>query len=509
VSIEKSGVLQPVVVRPLAALRGLAKYELVYGERRWRAAGQANLHHIPASIRAFSDAEVLEVQLIENLQREDLHPLDEAAGYEELMKVGALSAEQVGDKVGLSRSWVYSRLNLLKLDGPAREALEDGRLDVSRALVVASVAQPHQRAAALALALERGMNDKPVYSVRELRHKIVADKLSLPLRGAPFAMDDATLLPDTDLGACTGCRWRTGNCDPEALDPDVCTNLACFHLKVKAAGERTRRAAEEAGRKVLAGEAARKLSPSVKTVYDHVDLDHVCAADHFPEEEPTPPEGIDRDEDEWNEHPALLAWSERERLWQPRTYRALLEGLQYTPVVIEDPKTKAIRELLPFREAQKLLKTRGIELPSYCNRKRPAPAAKSAGKPRGEDDWREKQRRDQEKRELEERVRLEILKEVFPKVKPKLDRAALAHVVERLEIRPEEELQALFGHKDVRKLKEEDLARILVAVDAIIDVSQTYLPAKALLALAAALKVDAAAIRKRVAKAHADKAEKK
>src|SRR5688572_24511995 len=78
-SIAKHGVQQPVVIRPLKAMRGLAKYELVFGERRWRAAGQANLAHIPASLQDLDDAEVLELQLVENLQREDLHPLEEAA----------------------------------------------------------------------------------------------------------------------------------------------------------------------------------------------------------------------------------------------------------------------------------------------------------------------------------------------------------------------------------------------------------------------------------------------
>jgi hypothetical protein len=94
------------------ALRGLAAYELVCGERRWRASRQANVAHFPAIVRELGDAEVLEIQLVENLQRESLHPLEEAAGYEELMKVGKITADQVGDRVGLSRSWVYSRLNL-------------------------------------------------------------------------------------------------------------------------------------------------------------------------------------------------------------------------------------------------------------------------------------------------------------------------------------------------------------------------------------------------------------
>jgi ParB/RepB/Spo0J family partition protein len=376
-SIAKLGVQQPGVVRKLPALRGLAAYEIVAGERRWRASRQADVAHFPAIVRELTDAEVLEIQLVENLQRETLHELEEAVGYEELMKVAKITGEQVADRVGKSRSWVYSRLNLLKLDGEARKALEDGRLDVSRALVVASVAQPNQRAEALRLALLTNQDDKPIYSVRELRHKIVAEKLSMPLTGAPFDPADALLLKD--IGACGPCRFRTGNCDPDALDAEVCTNLSCFHLKVKAQGERTRQAVLDAGGKVLRGEEARKLSPSVKTVYEHVDLDLVCEADEFPEEEPTPPKGVEAMSDEWESGPAYMAWRERETLWQPRSYRALLEGLKYTPVVIEDPKTKLVRELLPFKEAQKLLKKKGIDLPSYFNRKRPSAAHRGGG----------------------------------------------------------------------------------------------------------------------------------
>jgi ParB/RepB/Spo0J family partition protein len=109
-SIGKLGVQQPGVVRKLPAMRGLAAYELVAGERRWRASRLADAHHFPAIIRELTDAEVLEIQLVENIQRETLHELEEAVGYEELMKTAKVSAEQVADKVGKSRSWVYSRL---------------------------------------------------------------------------------------------------------------------------------------------------------------------------------------------------------------------------------------------------------------------------------------------------------------------------------------------------------------------------------------------------------------
>jgi ParB/RepB/Spo0J family partition protein len=139
-SITKTrGVLQPIVVRPLAALRGLAKYEIVAGERRWLASKIAGLAHIQASVREISDQEVLEVQLIENLQRKGLHELEEAEGYDELMKLKKITAEQLVDMVGKSRSYVYARLKLLALCPEARKAFYAGELDASRALLIARI----------------------------------------------------------------------------------------------------------------------------------------------------------------------------------------------------------------------------------------------------------------------------------------------------------------------------------------------------------------------------------
>lgn len=505
-SIARLGVQQPGVVRKLPALRGLAAYELVAGERRWRATRLANVAHFPAIVRELGDAEVLEIQLVENLQRESLHELEEGAGYEELMKVAKLKAHEVGDRLGVSRSQVYSRLNLLKLDGEARAALEDGRLDVSRALVVATVAQPNQRTEALRLALLKGYNDKPVYSVRELRHKIVADKLSMPLKGAPFDMADATLLKD--MGECGSCRFRTGNCDPDALDPDVCTNLACFHLKVKAQGERTRAAAEKDGRKVLTGEAARKLSPSVKTVYDHVDLDVVCEADGFPEKAPDLPKEI-RDSDDQqavDNYPPYRAWRDREALWQPRTYRALLEGEKLTPIVIEDPKTKLTRELLPFRQAQALLKKRGIDLPSYYNRKRPTHQARGSKEDQAKSNERREQQqaRESAKQETELAVRAGVLKALWPKLKATLDKETLLAIADEAS-GAEEMLELLFDHSDLRKLKEADLIKVIVygRIGYAVENFFNQREAKDLYALAGKAKVNVEAIRKEVAKERA------
>jgi ParB/RepB/Spo0J family partition protein len=504
-SIVKLGVQQPGVVRKLKAMRGMASYELVAGERRWRASRQAGVAHFPAIVRELDDATVLEIQLVENLQREDLHPLEEAAGYAELMKVGAVSAEEVGEKVGLSRSWVYSRLNLLKLDGEARAALEDGRLDVSRALVVASVAQPNQRAETLKFALERNYNDKPIYSVRELRAKILEERLTMPLVGAPFDMTDATLLKE--MGDCGSCRFRSGNCDPEALNPDVCTNLSCFHLKIKAQAERVRAKALADGRKVLKGEEARKVSPSVKTCYGHIDLDNRCEWDSFPEKEPRPREGVEFEDD-----PDYVAWREREKVWQPRTYRALLEGEKYSTVLLDDPKTKLLRELVPFKEAQQILKKRGIDLPSYANKKRPTgngsgQSAESREKEEAKN--RAAQAREEAAKKIEAEARHRILKQAFPKVKATLDKATLLHMVGRHSDIDNNVLDLLFDHHDVRKLKEADLVRLLLSQEAIWAAENVWRQAKSLDQLAAQVKVNAGAIRKQVAKEHAEAAKAK
>lgn len=496
-SLLKSGQLQPVVVRPHPD--GTPQYELVLGERRWLAARLAGLKLVEAKIRALDDAAVLEAQMIENLQREELHPLEEAAGYDEMIRVAGVRKEDVGERLGKSRSWVYARLGLLRLDEPAREALAAGRLDVSRAMVIASVAQPNQRARALELALEAGSNDKPLYSVRELRQKIVEEKLCLPLVGAPFDHADATLLPE--MGACGPCPHRSENCDPGALDPNVCTNLACFHLKVKAAGERKRAAILEGGGKVLRGEEARRISPSVKTVYGHVDLDLVCGFDEFPEPEPKIP-GDQPDAYGESTHPDYLAWREREKLWQPRTYRALLAGEKLDTVVIEDPKTKAVRELLPFAAAQKLLKKKGISLPSYANRKRHSfsGGGSQGAQPEDADKRRQREAAEAKKRAVEIATRERIFKAVYPKASAKIDKELLLQLAR--DGNADEAAAIVFGDTPLEKLKEADLVRCIRMSRFHWVVQNAYedRDSKELYALAKKLKINVDALRKEAAK---------
>lgn len=137
-SIREKGILQPILVRPIADLAD--HYEIVAGERRWRAAQLARLHDVPILVKDLSDTESLELALIENIQRADLNAIDEARGYSRLIDEFDHSQEDVGRVVGKSRSHVANMLRLLALPESIQHMLEDGRLTAghARALITAS-----------------------------------------------------------------------------------------------------------------------------------------------------------------------------------------------------------------------------------------------------------------------------------------------------------------------------------------------------------------------------------
>jgi len=128
-SIRAQGLMQPVLVRPLDRDR----YELIAGERRWRAAQLAGLHEIPALVREVPDEAALAMALIENIQREDLNPIEEASGLQRLVDEFRMTHEQAADAVGRSRSATTNLLRLLKLAKPVQQMLADGALDMGHA----------------------------------------------------------------------------------------------------------------------------------------------------------------------------------------------------------------------------------------------------------------------------------------------------------------------------------------------------------------------------------------
>ncbi len=137
-SIREKGVIQPLVLRENPNIPD--SYEIVAGERRWRAAQMARLHQVPAVIRDYSDAEALEVAIIENIQRADLNAIEEAAGYRDLMDRFGHTQEKLGEALGKSRSHIANLLRLLALPNSVQDLLRDNKLTAghARALITAS-----------------------------------------------------------------------------------------------------------------------------------------------------------------------------------------------------------------------------------------------------------------------------------------------------------------------------------------------------------------------------------
>ena len=151
-SIREKGILQPVLVRPTPD-----GYELVAGERRFRAAEAAGLSTIPAVVRKLSDREALEAALVENIQRADLNAIELAEGYQRLVHDFSLSQEQVAERVGKDRATVANTVRLLKLPHPVRQAVVDGRLSAGHARALLS-APPEHAASICETVLRRGLS---------------------------------------------------------------------------------------------------------------------------------------------------------------------------------------------------------------------------------------------------------------------------------------------------------------------------------------------------------------
>ena len=166
-SIKEKGIVQPLLVRPDGD-----HFELIAGERRWRAAQLAGLDEVPVVIREADDRTVLELALVENLQRENLNPIEEASGYAQLIEQFQLSQEEAAAKVGKSRTVVTNAVRLLRLPAPVQEWLRQGRLSVGHAKVILGLADAELQLRAAERVLETGM------SVRETE-EVVADPARL------------------------------------------------------------------------------------------------------------------------------------------------------------------------------------------------------------------------------------------------------------------------------------------------------------------------------------------
>ena len=273
-SIKATGVHQPILLRPLpeqriadeqarakAEKRERAHYELVAGERRWRACQLAGLTEIPAMIRPMTDAQALEAAVIENLQREDVTKLEEAEGYRELLDVGETSAEEIAGKVGKSRTYVFNVLKLLDLCEAGREALREGKIDYSRGQLIARIPDESLQLQALKYCSQTNYSGDPM-GFRSCS-QYVHENFMLKLHSAPFKMTDPDLVPAA--GSCKACPKRTGaNPDlfQDVSSADVCTDPKCYRSKEEAHGIAIKRHAVERGQHIIEGREAKALMPN-------------------------------------------------------------------------------------------------------------------------------------------------------------------------------------------------------------------------------------------------------
>ena len=234
-SIRQHGVIQPLTVRRLSS----GYYQIIAGERRWRAAKLAGLSEVPVVIIEADDRKVMELGLIENLQREDLNPMEEAGGYRVLMEEYGLTQEEVAQQVGKSRPAVANALRLLSLPPSLHPLLEDGQLSAGHARAILSVPSPQ---------LQEKLADKVVaegLSVRQteaLAKRLAAGEATPPPR--PEGPDLSIYLKEAErtLGARFGRKVsivsgkRKGRIELEYYGPDDLTALLDLLEKAPSAG---------------------------------------------------------------------------------------------------------------------------------------------------------------------------------------------------------------------------------------------------------------------------------
>ncbi len=162
-SIRAQGVMQPILVRPLSE----GRYEIVAGERRWRAARMAGLASVPALVREVPDSHALAIGLIENIQREDLNPLEQAAGMKRLIDEFGMTHAQAAEALGRSRTGITNTLRLLELAAPVQELLRTGKLDMGHARALLALPALKQ----IELAREAAARQ---LSVRQVEHRVNA-----------------------------------------------------------------------------------------------------------------------------------------------------------------------------------------------------------------------------------------------------------------------------------------------------------------------------------------------
>jgi ParB family transcriptional regulator, chromosome partitioning protein len=235
-SIRVHGVLSPLLVRPRNE-----RLEIVFGAQRYRAAQIAEAATVPVGIREMTDAQVLEAQLVENLQRRDVHPMEEAQGLRALLDLDEpkYSVEQIAAKTGKSPAYCAARLKLTELAPVAVEAFWKDEIGVGHALLLAKLQAAEQEQALAACYQEAyGNGSKPKRILLPVRHlqQWIEQNVMLVLKDAPFDRKDAQLVPSA--GSCLDCSKRTGHNKllfaGVSGNADACSDPACYAAKLDA-----------------------------------------------------------------------------------------------------------------------------------------------------------------------------------------------------------------------------------------------------------------------------------
>lgn len=196
-SIREKGIIQPLIVRP----RDGGRYQLVAGERRWRAAQQASLHEVPVVVRDLDDLEVMEIAIIENVQRSDLNPVEEAMGYRQLMDRFGHTQERLAEALGKSRSHIANILRLLNLPDGVLALVADGKLSSGHARALVTADNPMRLAQKI---VSEGLS---VRATEALVKKDGEPAKSTERKSAPAPAKDAdTLALEGDLSAALGMK---------------------------------------------------------------------------------------------------------------------------------------------------------------------------------------------------------------------------------------------------------------------------------------------------------------
>lgn len=273
--------LSPVLVRFRPDTDSGTDYEIIDGERRDRAAEALGWDDIEIKLVEMTDEEVEEAQLVANLARADLTPLDEAHAFERLERKG-YSIAQISDRVGKPQSYIRQRLALAKLTDEAKAALRDGAISVGAAQELAAVTDPAAQRGVVARALEGRAPGADPMSAKQIR--IFVEQAMLVLSKAKFSLDDATLVPAA--GACSSCPKRSSQqfalialTGAGVADDERCTDRSCFVAKQEAHWTRAKCDALAVGQTVIEGDAARKVVAFGGVAKDsgYVDLDAHCA----------------------------------------------------------------------------------------------------------------------------------------------------------------------------------------------------------------------------------------